>query len=69
MDELAILRDAPVEQLIRLAKLRWRVERDYEELKGPFGLDHYEGRGVPRLLVGFTRSWKGYSRSGNRGNT
>lgn len=37
--------DTEVPQLIRLAKLRWRIERDYEELKGSFGLDHYEGRG------------------------
>jgi SRSO17 transposase len=27
-----------------LAKLRWRVERDYQEMKGEVGLDHYEGR-------------------------
>ena len=25
--------------------MRWRIERDYEELKGELGLDHYEGRG------------------------
>ena len=37
--------DTEMEQLIRLAKLRWRIERDYQELKGSFGLDHYEGRG------------------------
>ena len=37
--------DTPLDQLVRLAKLRWRIERDYEELKGSFGLDHYEGRG------------------------
>ena len=30
--------------LVRMAKLRWRVERDYQELKGELGLDHYEGR-------------------------
>jgi SRSO17 transposase len=30
--------------LARLAKLRWRVERDYQELKQEIGLDHYEGR-------------------------
>jgi SRSO17 transposase len=30
--------------LIRLAKLRWRVERDYQEMKGELGLDHFEGR-------------------------
>jgi SRSO17 transposase len=30
--------------LVRLAKLRWRVERDYQDLKGELGLDHFEGR-------------------------
>jgi len=30
--------------LIRFMKLRWRVERDYQELKGEIGLDHFEGR-------------------------
>ena len=33
-----------VRDLVRLAKLRWRVERDYQEMKGELGLDHYEGR-------------------------
>src|SRR5262249_52779386 len=28
-----------------IAKLRWRIERDYEELKQEVGLGHYEGRG------------------------
>jgi SRSO17 transposase len=30
--------------LVRMAKLRWRVERDYQELKQEIGLDHFEGR-------------------------
>jgi SRSO17 transposase len=33
-----------VRKLVRLAKLRWRVERDYQEMKQEVGLDHYEGR-------------------------
>jgi SRSO17 transposase len=33
-----------VKRLIELIKLRWRVERDYQELKGELGLDHFEGR-------------------------
>jgi hypothetical protein len=27
------------------AKLRWRIERDFQDLKQEIGLDHYEGRG------------------------
>jgi len=43
----------PITQLVRLAKLRWRIERDYEELKDEFGLDHFEGRG-----------WRGFHHHG-----
>lgn len=32
------------EQLARLARLRWKIELDYKQLKGELGLDHYEGR-------------------------
>ncbi len=32
-------------RLVRLAKLRWRVEQNYQQLKEELGLDHYEGRG------------------------
>jgi SRSO17 transposase len=32
-------------RLIDLAKLRWRIERDYQELKQEVGLGHFEGRG------------------------
>jgi SRSO17 transposase len=39
----------PLIELVRLAKLRWRVERDYQELKEEIGLDHFEGR-----------SWRGF---------
>jgi SRSO17 transposase len=31
--------------MVDLAKLRWRIERDYQELKQEIGLGHYEGRG------------------------
>ena len=27
-----------------LARLRWKIELDYKQLKGELGLDHYEGR-------------------------
>jgi SRSO17 transposase len=36
--------DISLKQLVRLTKLRWRVERDYQEMKGEVGLDHFEGR-------------------------
>jgi SRSO17 transposase len=32
-------------RLVDLAKLRWRIERDYQELKQEIGLGHFEGRG------------------------
>lgn len=37
-------RTTSVRELVRLAKLRWRVERDYQEMKQEVGLDHFEGR-------------------------
>jgi SRSO17 transposase len=33
-----------VSALVRMAKLRWRVERDYQDMKNEVGLDHFEGR-------------------------
>jgi len=33
--------------LVDIAKLRWRIERDYQELKQEVGLGHYEGRSWP----------------------
>jgi SRSO17 transposase len=36
--------DTPPERLARLARLRWKIELDYRQLKGELGLDHYEGR-------------------------
>ncbi|MCA1699387.1 MAG: IS701 family transposase, partial [Actinobacteria bacterium] len=36
--------DAEPERLARLARLRWKIELDYKQLKGELGLDHYEGR-------------------------
>ena len=43
--------DTPIEDLARLAKIRWRVEHDYRELKTGPGLAHFEGR-----------SWTGWHR-------
>ena len=34
----------PVADLVRFAKMRWRIEHDYRELKHGLGLDHFEGR-------------------------
>lgn len=34
----------PLKALVRLIRMRWRVERDYQDLKEEVGLDHYEGR-------------------------
>jgi SRSO17 transposase len=36
-------------RLVDIAKLRWRIERDYHELKQEVGLGHFEGR-----------SWRGF---------
>jgi hypothetical protein len=36
---------APIEELVAHAKLRWWIERDFEELKQELGLGHFEGRG------------------------
>jgi SRSO17 transposase len=36
--------DATLHQLVFVAKMRWRIERDYRELKQEFGLSQYEGR-------------------------
>jgi SRSO17 transposase len=36
--------DTPLRELVRLAKIRWRIEHDYRELKDGLGLDHFEGR-------------------------
>ena len=37
----------PLPELVRLAKIRWRIEHDYRELKQGLGLDHFEGRTWP----------------------
>jgi SRSO17 transposase len=36
--------DSEPERLVRLARMRWKMELDYKQLKGELGLDHYEGR-------------------------
>jgi hypothetical protein len=39
--------DTTITDLVNLVKLRWRIERDYQEFKDEIGLDHYEGRNWP----------------------
>jgi SRSO17 transposase len=36
--------DTPLTTLVRIAKLRWRIEHDYREMKQALGLAHFEGR-------------------------
>jgi len=45
--------DMPLRDLVDLAKMRWRIERDYEDLKQEIGLGHYEGR-----------TWRGFHHHG-----
>jgi SRSO17 transposase len=37
---------ATLVELVRLGKLRWRIEQDYRELKDALGLDHFQGRSL-----------------------
>ncbi len=36
--------NTPLKTLVRIGKIRWRVEHDYRELKTGLGIDHFEGR-------------------------
>jgi SRSO17 transposase len=36
--------DTALKTMVRLGKIRWRIEHDYRELKTGLGLDHFEGR-------------------------
>jgi SRSO17 transposase len=45
--------DMSLRRLVDLAKLRWRIEHDYRDLKQEIGLGHYEGRG-----------WRGFHHHG-----
>jgi SRSO17 transposase len=38
-------KDITFRRLVDVTKLRWRIERDYQELKQEVGLGHFEGRG------------------------
>ena len=37
--------DIPLQRMVLEAKMRWRIERDYQDLKQDLGLGDYEGRG------------------------
>jgi len=37
--------DTKFTEMIRTIKMRWRIERDYHDLKQEVGLGHFEGRG------------------------
>jgi SRSO17 transposase len=45
--------DTKLKDLVQMAKHRWIIERDYEELKQELGLGHFEGRG-----------WRGFHHHG-----
>jgi SRSO17 transposase len=40
-----LAQDVPLGRMVLEAKMRWRIERDYQDLKQELGLGHYEGRG------------------------
>lgn len=45
---------SPLPSLVRLAKMRWHIERDYQDMKQELGFDRYEGRswgGIHRHLA------------------
>jgi SRSO17 transposase len=53
-------KDIAIDRLVDLAKLRWRIERDYQELKQEVGLGHYEGQGWRGLHHHITLSIAAY---------
>ncbi len=59
--------DMPLQRMVLEAKMRWRIERDYQDLKQDLGLGHFEGRGwrgfhhhasLAIAAYGFLMSWQ-----------
>ena len=55
--------NTPLKALVKMAKHRWIIERDYQELKQELGLGHFEGRNwrgftiTPRCASRLMGSW------------
>jgi len=50
---LTVPEHASLEDLVQLAQIRFRIDRDYQEMKSELGLGHYKGR-----------SWLGFHHHG-----
>src|SRR5262249_30296257 len=44
---ITVDKEMPLRELVDLVKMRWRIERDYLDMKQEVGFGHYEGRGWP----------------------
>ena len=62
-------KDITFRKLVDIAKLRWRIERDYQELKQELGLGHFEGRAVLARLDASTSARPPASCLGSIGNS
>ena len=62
-----LAQDVPLQRKVYEAKMRWRIERDYQDLKQELGLGHFEGRGwrgfhhnasLSIAAYGFLMAWR-----------
>jgi SRSO17 transposase len=62
-----LAQDVPLQRMVYEAKMRWRIERDYQDLKQDLGLGHFEGRGwrgfhhhasLSIAAYGFLMAWR-----------
>lgn len=70
----SLTRRSSLRSLVRLAKMRWHVKRDYQNMKQQLGFDRYEGRSwgglhrhlamVALMLAVVSLNWEGFSPSG-----